>query len=171
MMSNASTDHADDHGHGHDHGHADDGAVHAHISSFGFLAGIFAVLIMFTFITVAVSYVDLGAANTVVAVLIATIKAGLVSLFFMHLRYDKVFHGLIFISAFVFLGLFLTYTNDDLDTRGRVDDASGTTEYRGERAGGGMPQPAEAPAAHGAAPAGGEHGAGAAAPAAGEHGH
>jgi hypothetical protein len=81
---------------------------------------------------------------------------------------------MILVSAFVFLGLFLTYTNDDLDTRGRVDDGSGTTVYRGEVAVGGMPQPAEAPAAHGgdshaAGAGGGEHG-GAAQPA-GEHGH
>jgi cytochrome c oxidase subunit 4 len=136
-----------------EHAHLDDGAVHAHISGFGFLVGIFAALIVCTVLTVAVSYVDLGSANLVVAVIIATIKASLVSVFFMHLRHDKPFHSVIFVAAFVFLGVFLLYTTNDLNTRGDVDLNSGGHVYArtGAAAPGGIvvpPPPSPAELAH-----------------------
>lgn len=105
---------------------AGDGMVHAHITPTPFLVGIFLALIFLTFITVGASYFDFGSANTVIAVVIATIKASLVSVFFMHLRHDSKFNSIIFVSAFVFLGVFLMLTGDDLFTRGRLDDANGT---------------------------------------------
>jgi cytochrome c oxidase subunit IV len=46
-------------------------------------------LIILTALTVAVSYVHLGMMNVVVALLIASVKASLVALFFMHLRYES----------------------------------------------------------------------------------
>jgi cytochrome c oxidase subunit 4 len=106
--------------HGHDHAH-DDGAVHAHISKMGFLVAIFLCLIVLTFITVKASYYDFGSANTAIAIAIATVKASLVATFFMHLKYDKGFHSLIFVMAFVFLGVMLFFCLDDIETRGRVD--------------------------------------------------
>lgn len=105
----------------------DDGRVHAHISTVKFLVGVFAALIFLTFVTVYVSYFDFGEANTFVAVLIATMKATLVALFFMHLRYDKAFHGVVFIMGFLFLGLFLLFAHIEIRTRGYVDEASSTT--------------------------------------------
>ncbi len=150
--ANESHDHAHDHAHGDEH---EEWHVHAHISSVPFLAGIFGALIVLTLITVAVSRVDLGSANTVVAVLVATIKASLVSAFFMHLRHDKPFNSVIFVSSFVFLGIFLFFTLDDLTTRGRLDPANGVKVYarNGEVAPGGF-TPIVTPE-HGA----GEHGA------------
>ena len=58
-MSSSTDTHGHDHGHGHD-----DGAVHAHISSVPFMGAIFAALIVLTVVTVAVSRVDLGPANS-----------------------------------------------------------------------------------------------------------
>ena len=46
-------------------------------------------LIVLTAVTVAVSYVHLGLMNVVVALLIASVKASLVALYFMHLRYES----------------------------------------------------------------------------------
>ncbi|MGA6992729.1 MAG: cytochrome C oxidase subunit IV family protein [Candidatus Deferrimicrobiaceae bacterium] len=46
-------------------------------------------LVVLTAVTVAVSYVHLGMMNVVVALLIASAKASLVALFFMHLRYES----------------------------------------------------------------------------------
>jgi cytochrome c oxidase subunit 4 len=46
-------------------------------------------LMVLTAATVAVSYVHLGMMNVVVALLIAAVKASLVALFFMHLRYES----------------------------------------------------------------------------------
>lgn len=154
-MSTAQHDAAGDHGHAHA-----DGAVHAHISPIIFMIGIFSALIFLTVVTVAVSYVDLGPANTFVAILVATMKAGLVAAFFMHLRYDHPFNAIIFVMSFLFLGLLMIFSVEDTNSRGYIDRDNGVRrlERTGEMAPGGLttpPPPAghTAPAAHGAAPA------------------
>ncbi len=105
---------------GHGHGH-DDGAVHVHISSTQFYVGIFLALVCLTILTVKVSYYDFGSANILIAMAIATMKASLVAVFFMHLAHDKKFNAITFVSAFVFLGVFIVFTYDDLGSprRGR----------------------------------------------------
>src|SRR6201996_6078830 len=50
---------------------------------------IFGALLCFTAITVGASYLELGTFNAVVALGIAVIKAVLVILFFMHVRYSS----------------------------------------------------------------------------------
>src|SRR5580692_3090043 len=112
--------------HSHAHG-ADDGDVHVHISSTPFYIGIFLALIFLTFATVKVSYYDFGAANIIIAMLIATAKASLVAAFFMHLRHDKLFNTLAFLSAFVFLAIFILLTYDDVGRRGEIDPDYGGT--------------------------------------------
>lgn len=76
-------------------------------------------LLILTGITVGASYINFGSSsvNVVVALTIATIKATLVALFFMHLLHDKPVNGLIAAAGFVFLGLFLMFTLLDFDTR------------------------------------------------------
>ena len=68
-----------------------------------------AILLTFAAITVALSYVNFGTqkANIAVAMLVATIKAGLVAAIFMHLAAEKrlIYRVLIFTGFFV-LGLF-----------------------------------------------------------------
>ncbi len=142
----------------HSHGEHDDGAVHAHVSSVQFMAGIFAALICLTVVTVAVSRIDLGSMNSVVAIAVATVKAALVAAFFMHLRYEKPLNTFIFVMAFVFLGVFIGLTMNDIGMRGAVDRENGTRlrERQGEVAPGGLQvprAPAAAPAEHGAAAA------------------
>jgi cytochrome c oxidase subunit 4 len=68
---------------------------------------VFAGLIALTAVTVAVSYFDFGPINLMVALGVATIKAALVALWFMHLRYESGLHAFIFLVGVVFLGLFL----------------------------------------------------------------
>jgi cytochrome c oxidase subunit 4 len=46
-------------------------------------------LMVLTVVTAAVSFIDLGPFNTVVALLIASFKAVLVVLFFMHVKYTS----------------------------------------------------------------------------------
>ncbi len=46
-------------------------------------------LILLTGVTVLVSYLDLGVMNVVVALVIASVKASLVALYFMHLRSES----------------------------------------------------------------------------------
>jgi caa(3)-type oxidase subunit IV len=68
-----------------------------------------ALLLSFTAITVALSYVNFGTpkANIAVAMLVATLKAGLVGAIFMHLAAEKrlIYRVLVFTGFFV-LGLF-----------------------------------------------------------------
>ena len=58
---------------------------------------------------------------TVVAMAVATVKASLVVLFFMHLKYDEPFNGLIFVGTLIFLGIFIVLTMADFQERGRVN--------------------------------------------------
>jgi cytochrome c oxidase subunit IV len=133
---------AADHSHAHDgHDAHDDGAVHVHIATQRFYWGIFAALICLTVATVKVSYYDFGSANIVIALLIATMKASLVAAFFMHLRHDKLFNTLAFLGAFLFLGIFILLTYDDLGQRGKVDPTYGgrILPETGQEAPGGEP--------------------------------
>jgi cytochrome c oxidase subunit 4 len=76
-----------------------------------------ALLLILTAITVGASYIQFGSLNVVIALGIATIKASLVALFFMHLRHDKPVNAVIACAGFLFLGLFLLFTFLDVDTR------------------------------------------------------
>src|ERR1051326_4532056 len=51
--------------------------------------GIWIALMVLTVVTASVAFIDLGPLNTVVALLIATCKALLVILFFMHVKYTS----------------------------------------------------------------------------------
>ena len=79
-----------------------------HVVPFWVLFGVFVALGILTFITVAATWVDLGDGNLWIALAIATVKASLVVLYFMHLRYDQPFNALIFIFALAFLALFIS---------------------------------------------------------------
>jgi cytochrome c oxidase subunit 4 len=104
-------------------------------------------LLILTGITVGASYINFGAFNVVVALTIATIKATLVALFFMHLLHDKPVNGLIAAAGFLFLGLFLMFTLLDFDSRENPQPRNLPTVI--------APPPAAAPGA--AAPASAEH--------------
>jgi cytochrome c oxidase subunit IV len=66
-------------------------------------------LLFLTVVTVGASMINFGGgmANVVIAMLIASIKASLVALFFMHLRWEGKMNAIIFCSTLFFLGLFL----------------------------------------------------------------
>ena len=72
------------------HGHSDDGHDFAHPMPVPMLLAVFFALVVLTIITVAAAKVDFGSStiNLVIALLIASIKASLVGLFFMHLKYE-----------------------------------------------------------------------------------
>jgi len=74
------------------------------------LVGIFIALLGLTFLTVAVTYVDLGPLNIVIALGVATIKAAMVVLFFMHLFWDKPLNSIVFMLTIAFVGVFLAFT-------------------------------------------------------------
>jgi cytochrome c oxidase subunit 4 len=80
---------------------------------------VLAALLMLTVITVAASRVNFGSnmTNVIIAMLIASIKASLVALFFMHLRWDKPISAIIFCTSLFFLGLFLMVCYSDVASR------------------------------------------------------
>ena len=91
-----------------------------HILPIRLYLGIAGTLFILTGITVAVSFVHLGGWNVVVAIGIATVKALLVALFFMHLLYDKKINMIVFGVALVFLGVFIIFTMFDTMNRGDI---------------------------------------------------
>jgi cytochrome c oxidase subunit 4 len=95
-------------------GHGDKHDEHhgvAHVMPANVLFAVGGTLLFLTAVTVWVTYADLGrTGNLVVAMGIATVKAALVCAYFMHLRWDKPFNALVFVSSVVFVGLFITIT-------------------------------------------------------------
>jgi len=76
-------------------------------------------LLILTVITVVAAGFDFGSANVVIALGIASLKASLVALFFMHLRWEKKINAIIAVAGFLFLGLFLLFSA--LDMKSRLD--------------------------------------------------
>ncbi len=98
-------------GHGHD-AHADHGL--AHTMPVWMLIAVLGALMGLTVLTVSVTSFDLGSqGNLIVAMVIATIKAALVCTFFMHLLWDKKFHLILFLTAVLFVILFLSMSITD----------------------------------------------------------
>ena len=91
-----------------------------HIVPLRIYLGIGEALIVLTGVTVGVSFVPLGGWNVAVALGIATIKAALVALVFMHLLYDKKIFMVIFVAAVMFVGVFIIFTMFDTLHRGDV---------------------------------------------------
>lgn len=88
----------------HSHGR---GSAHVHITPPLLLLTIYSILVVATVVTVAVTYVELGSLNIWVALGIAVFKAGLVAFYFMHLRWDSPFNGIILLISFFFVALFI----------------------------------------------------------------
>lgn len=79
---------------------------------------VFGALMFFTVLTVAVANVDLGGqVNTVIALTIAVIKATLVVLFFMHVRYSSRLVWVIIGASLFWLGIMFVLTMSDYVTR------------------------------------------------------
>lgn len=91
-----------------------------HIVPLKIYLGIGTALFVLTGITVAVSFVQLGGWNVVVALGLATIKASLVAMIFMHLRYDKKIYLVVVLTAILFLAIFITFTMFDTMARDQL---------------------------------------------------
>ena len=78
---------------------------------------VWAILLVFTGLTVWTGRMDLGAVNIFLAMTIATIKATLVVLFFMHMSEAAGANRLVFLMAFVFMAVLMLGVFGDLWTR------------------------------------------------------
>ena len=91
-----------------------------HISSAKFLWSVGTALFTLTFITVAVTWIEIPAPwNVVVAIGIAVMKALIVVSFFMNLWWDSKFNGMLFVFSIIFFLLLIGITL--LDTLFRAD--------------------------------------------------
>lgn len=84
-----------------------------HVLPFKLLAGTFAALLGLTGLTVWTGSMDLHGFDLAVALVIATTKALLVALIFMHLRWDRPFNGFVFLVSVFFVGMFLALALTD----------------------------------------------------------
>jgi len=73
------------------------------------LLGTAAALFVLTAATVAISRANLGAFNVVAALGIAAVKASLVALFFMHLKYQGRFKAVVFVTSVLFAVLLIGF--------------------------------------------------------------
>ena len=91
--------------------HGDDHHGLSHVAPIKVLVATGGTLLVLTLVTVLATKVDFGAnINLAVAMAIAVLKATLVILFFMHLRYDRLFHSVVFVSAILAASLFVGFT-------------------------------------------------------------
>ncbi|MCA9417389.1 MAG: cytochrome C oxidase subunit IV family protein [Candidatus Omnitrophica bacterium] len=78
---------------------------------------VFVLLLILLALTVGVAYIDLGAWNPVAALLISTVKATLVVLYFMHVRYGSSLRWLFAGAGFLWLFLLIVILMADYLTR------------------------------------------------------
>jgi cytochrome c oxidase subunit 4 len=125
-------EHAEEHGHG-----------------AGRYVVIWAALLVFTFTTVITGRMDLGGANLPLAMVIATVKASLVVLFFMHLWNAEGILRLVFGVSIVFVIVLLLGVFGDILTRmpeALPSAANHTAIYKGKGAPGAEPSGQATPA-------------------------
>src|SRR5512134_1495267 len=86
-----------------------------HVVPLKVLFAVLATLLVLTYVTVAVTYFEFGSLNLWIALAIATVKASLVLLYFMHLRYDKPLNGIVLIVALAVVALFVALALTDTE--------------------------------------------------------
>jgi len=89
-----------------------------HVSPISVYLTIFGALMVLTGVTVFAAYVDLGSFNPAVALAIAILKATLVILYFMHVKYSSRLTKLVVMTGIFFLVILLGETMMDYASRG-----------------------------------------------------
>jgi cytochrome c oxidase subunit 4 len=105
-----------------------------HIIPLPVLLKVFGSLIVLTGITYGVAQIPLGPLDVPVAIAIAAVKATLVVLFFMALKYDNPVNTLTFTVGTIFVLVFITFTLFDTAFRGDLGNVSERTKAEIDRA-------------------------------------
>ncbi len=98
-----------------------------HITPLWVYLAVAATLLVMTVVTIAAAHIDFNkmtgfsSMNFVIAMIIATFKASLVALIFMHLIYDNKFYLLALVSGVGCLIIFIILTMSDTHFRGEVN--------------------------------------------------
>ena len=90
----------------------------SHVVPVGVYLAVFTALMVLTAVTTAAAFQDLGPLNNIVALGIATFKAALVVLFFMHVRYGTRLTPLVITAGLFWLVLLIALSLTDYLTRG-----------------------------------------------------
>lgn len=94
-----------------------EGTIHhhglSHVTSVKLLLTVWGALMVGTALTVGVSYANLGNWSLYVALAVAFVKASLVALYFMHLRFDRPFNSIIFVGCLILVTLFIGFSMTD----------------------------------------------------------
>ena len=96
-------------------------STYPHILPLSLYLKIGSVLIFLTVITVGAAQINFGEFNLLIAMLIAGIKATLVAMYFMHLKYDNKLYSIAFLISLICLAVFIaiilfdTMRRDDLN--------------------------------------------------------
>ncbi len=94
----------------------------SHVVPLRVYVSVFAALMVLTAVTVGVAFMDLGRLNALVAVTIAVIKASLVVLYFMHVRYSGKLIWVFASAGFLWLLILFAFTLGDTLTRDWLPD-------------------------------------------------
>ncbi len=85
-----------------------------HIVGYGTFALVWLGLVILTGTTVTVAGINLGTWNILAALIIASVKAGLVLSYFMHLKYEEGIFKVMFLVALVTLAVIVGLTFSDV---------------------------------------------------------
>lgn len=102
------------HGHGTPGAHGGGHELVGHLVPTGTLVAAGLALLALTVITVAVRFIDVGELNLPIALGVALVKATIVILIFMHLRWDRPFNLLVLIASMLFVMLMMAFTSMDV---------------------------------------------------------
>jgi cytochrome c oxidase subunit 4 len=86
---------------------------------------VFAALMVLTAITTAAAYVDLGPVNAVIMLGIAVLKATLVVLWFMHVRYSNQVTRVVLVASAIFIVILVVSIAGDVLLRARLPGVFG----------------------------------------------
>ncbi len=84
-----------------------------HITPYRTYAWVLIALLTFTFLTITVTWIDLSALTVFVALTIATIKAGVVLTYFMHLKFESSLFRVFVIMVLAIYVLVILFTLSD----------------------------------------------------------
>jgi cytochrome c oxidase subunit 4 len=85
-------------------------AEEEHQISYKVYFSVWAALLVLTVVTVAVSYVDMKNVAVLTAMIIASVKAMLVLLYFMHIRFERPLYAVMILAAMLTYGIFVALT-------------------------------------------------------------
>src|SRR3954453_4251262 len=91
--------------------------------SIGWMLAVYVGLMILLILTVIAARLNLGPVSLLIALLIAAVKAGLVILYFMHVRYGSRVTWLFVMAGFLWLSILFTFTFAEYVGRSRLTRA------------------------------------------------